>query len=141
MRMKSKLIVILVIATIVASCRSVKYVPVETVRTDTTYITKEQRDSIHIHDSIYVHEHQKGDTVFVEVEKIKRIYIDKTTHDTTYVATHDSIPVPYPVEKELKFRQKVAIKYFPLALFLCFGLLVWTFRKPILKLIRKLWVR
>lgn len=131
----------LVIATIVASCRSVKYVPVETIRTDTTYITKEQRDSIHIHDSIYVHEHQKGDTVFVEVEKIKRIYIDKSTHDTTYVATHDSIPVPYPVEKELKFRQKVAIKYFPLALFLCFGLLVWTFRKPILKLIRKLWVR
>lgn len=141
MRMKSKLIIILVAATIVASCRSVKYVPVETVRTDTTYITKEQRDSIHIHDSIYVHEHQKGDTVFVEVEKIKRIYIDKSTHDTTYVATHDSIPVPYPVEKELKLRQKVAIKYFPFAMFLCFGLGVWTFRKPILKLIRKLWVR
>lgn len=139
--MKSKLIVMLMLATILSSCRSVKYVPVETIRTDTTYITREQRDSIHIHDSIFVKEHQKGDTIFVEVEKIKRIYIDKTTHDTTYVATHDSIPVPYPVEKELKFRQKVAIKYFPLALFLCFGLLVWTFRKPILKLIRKLWVR
>jgi len=118
----------------------VKYVPVEIIRTDTTYITREQRDSIHIHDSIFVKEHQRGDTVFVEVEKIKRIYIDKTTHDTTYVATHDSIPVPYPVEKELKFSQKVAIKYFPLALFICFGLLVWTLRKPILKLI-KLWVR
>lgn len=140
MKKKSKLIVMLMLATILSSCRSVKYVPVETIRTDTTYITREQRDSIHIHDSIYVHEHQKGDTVFVEVEKIKRIYIDKTTHDTTYVATHDSIPVPYPVEKELKFRQKVAIKYFPLALFICFGLLVWTLRKPILKLI-KLWVR
>lgn len=79
------------------SCRTVKYVPVETIKVDTTYINKLQRDSIYMLDSVYVKE--KGDTFFIE--KYKYLYRDKLIRDTLYMAKTDSIQVPYPVEKEL----------------------------------------
>lgn len=79
------------------SCRTVKYVPVETVKVDTTYINKLQRDSIYMLDSVYVKE--KGDTVLIE--KYKYLYRDKLVRDTMYISKVDSIQVPYPVEKEL----------------------------------------
>ena len=72
-----------------------KVVTVEKVRNDTTYITKHQRDSVWLHDSIHVTE--KGDTI--RIEKWHTKYIEKATHDTLYQATHDTIPQPYPVEK------------------------------------------
>lgn len=82
---------------VICSCRTVKYVPVETVKVDTTYINKLQRDSIYLLDSVYVKE--KGDTVLIE--KYKYLYRDKLVRDTLYMAKTDSIQVPYPVEKEL----------------------------------------
>jgi hypothetical protein len=86
--------VILFVLALLASCKQVEYVTVEKVLTDTTYITKWQRDSIWLHDSIHIKE--RGDTVLVEKWHTK--YIEKVTHDTTYVATHDTIPDPFPVE-------------------------------------------
>ena len=68
---------------------------VEKVRNDTTYITKHQRDSVWLHDSIHVTE--KGDTI--RIEKWHTKYIEKATHDTLYQHKTDSVPVPYPVEK------------------------------------------
>lgn len=82
---------------IICSCRTVKYVPVETIKVDTTYINKLQRDSIYMLDSVYVKE--KGDTVLIE--KYKYLYRDKLLRDTMYISKVDSIQVPYPVEKEL----------------------------------------
>jgi hypothetical protein len=84
----------------------VKYVPVETVKVDTTYINKLQRDSIYMLDSVYVKE--KGDTVLIE--KYKYLYRDKLVRDTLYMAKTDSIQVPYPVEKKLSQWQKLCIK-------------------------------
>jgi hypothetical protein len=79
-----------------AGCKTKeRVVTVEKVRTDTTYITKHQRDSVWLHDSIHVTE--KGDTI--RIEKWHTKYIEKATHDTLYQATHDTIPQPYPVEK------------------------------------------
>ena len=86
--------VVLFLLALLSSCRQVEYVTVEKVLTDTTYITKWQRDSIWLHDSIHVKE--RGDTVLVEKWHTK--YIEKVTHDTTYVATRDTIPDPFPVE-------------------------------------------
>ena len=77
------------------SCTTTKVVTVEKVKTDTTYITKHQRDSVWLHDSIQVTE--KGDTV--RIEKWHTKYIEREVHDTLYRAKTDSIPVPYPVEK------------------------------------------
>lgn len=86
------------------SCRT-KYVPVETVKIDTIYINKLQRDSIYMYDSVFVKD--KGDTVFVE--KYKYLYRDKLVRDTLYINRTDSVQVPYPVEKELTRWQKLCV--------------------------------
>ena len=79
-----------------AGCKTKeRVVTVEKVRNDTTYITKHQRDSVWLHDSIHVTE--KGDTIRIERWHTK--YIEKATHDTLYQHKTDSVPVPYPVEK------------------------------------------
>lgn len=107
--MEKRLIILIILALLLCGCKTIKYVPVETVRTDTTYITKQQRDSIWLHDSIHIKE--RGDTMLIEKWHTK--YIEKVSHDTTYVATHDTIPQPYPVtqyvEKRLSWLQKSLI--------------------------------
>lgn len=90
---------------VIYSCRTVKYVPVETVKVDTTYINKLQRDSIYMLDSVYVKE--KGDTVLIE--KYKYLYRDKLVRDTLYINRTDSVQVLYPVEKELTRWQKLCV--------------------------------
>ena len=80
---------------LLGSCTTTKVVTGEKVKTDTTYITKHQRDSVWLHDSIHVTE--KGDTV--RIEKWHTKYVEKQVHDTLYQSKTDSIPVPYPVEK------------------------------------------
>ena len=104
-------LVFLMLLAWLTSCTTTKYVEVERIRTDTTYITKWQRDSVWLHDSIMVTE--KGDTVRIERWHTK--YVEKQVHDTTYVATHDTIPQPYPVEtvkvveKELNWWQRLRL--------------------------------
>ena len=63
------------------SCRSIRYVPVETIRTDSLYLTVHERDSIHIKDSVYIRE--KGDSVFVDKWHI--VYRDRMKRDTVYI--------------------------------------------------------
>lgn len=82
---------------VVWSCRTTEYVPVEVVRTDTTYINKMQRDSIYQLDSIYVVD--RGDTVLIT--KTKYVYKDRLVRDTVYMSKTDSIQVPYPIERKL----------------------------------------
>ena len=86
-------------------CTTTKVVTVEKVKTDTTYITKQQRDSIWLHDSIHVTE--RGDTIRIERWRTK--YIEREVHDTLYRAKVDSIPVPYEVIKEVP-RQKTLLE-------------------------------
>lgn len=79
------------------SCRTTEYVPVEVIKSDTTYINKVQRDSIYQLDSIYILD--RGDTVLIT--KTKYLYKDRIVHDTVYRSRVDSIQVPYPVERKL----------------------------------------
>ena len=88
------------IALIFTSCKT-KYVTVEKVRTDTTYITKLQRDSIHVHDSIFVNQWLSGDTVYQVRDRWHTEWRDRLLHDTIYKSIVDSVPIPYPVEKEV----------------------------------------
>ena len=91
------------------SCTKTEYITVEKVRTDTTYITKHQRDSIYLKDSTHVSE--KGDTV--RIEHWHTEWRDRWNRDTVYQATHDTIPQPYPVikevEKKLSRRQQMVM--------------------------------
>ena len=111
------------------SCKQIEYVTVEKVRNDTTYITKHQRDSVWLHDSIMVSE--KGDTI--RIEKWHTKFIEKVSHDTTYVATHDTIPHPFPiikmVEKPLGWWQKGLIWTGIFALMGIIIFVVWKLKK------------
>ena len=84
---------LLVLWAMLASCTTERIVTVEKVRTDTTYITKHQRDSIYIHDSTAV---EKKDSI-IKIEHWHTKYVDRAVHDTLYQSKTDSVPVPYPV--------------------------------------------
>ena len=87
-------LVFLMLLAWLTSCTTTKYVEVERIRTDTTYITKWQKDSVWLHDSIHVKE--KGDTVMIE--RWHTQWRDRLRVDTIYQATHDTIPQPYLIE-------------------------------------------
>lgn len=88
------LVVLLLILLMLSGCRSIHYVPVIEHRTDSLYITKYVRDSIYLQDSTSIKD--MGDTVTIEKWHTK--YIARYVHDTVYIATHDTVPRPYPVE-------------------------------------------
>lgn len=94
---------------LMVGCKTHQQVVVET-RTDTLLITKQQRDSIWLHDSIHVKD--KGDTLLIEKWHTK--YIEKMVHDTIYRSRVDSIPVPVTVteyvERELTWWQEAKMK-------------------------------
>lgn len=86
------------------SCRSIKYVPVESIQYDSVYLNKVVKDSIYIKDSVLL---VKGDTIIEYRYKYIYQYKDKT--DTLYVTKTDSVQVPYPVEKQLTWWQQFQI--------------------------------
>lgn len=71
------------------SCRSIRYVPVETIRTDSLYLTMHERDSIYIKDSVHIKE--KGDSVFVDKWHI--VYRDRMIRDTAYIEKEKELEV------------------------------------------------
>ena len=81
----------------ICSCKSVQYVPVESVKYDSVYLNKLVRDSIYERDSIYIRE--SGDTVYKYRDRY--IYRNKLVRDTVYSVSSDTIMKPYPVEKQL----------------------------------------
>ncbi|MFV0325916.1 MAG: hypothetical protein ACK5LF_16305 [Bacteroides xylanisolvens] len=106
-----KLLYILILASVCVSCRSIKYVPIETIKYDSIYINRIKYDSIYHKDSIYIS--VKGDTVYIY--KYQYQYRDKLIRDTVSVTKRDSIPYPVEVvktvtvEKELSWWQSLFI--------------------------------
>ena len=82
-------------------CTSVRYVPVESVTHDSIYISKLERDSIHVHDSIYLEVKQQADTIIKTKYVQKVVYRDALRTDTFFIERVDSVQVPYPVERKL----------------------------------------
>lgn len=105
MRELARIITLIFLATILYSCKSIQYVPVETTKRDTTYLSQTKIDSIYHRDSIYV-EH-KGDTVYLSKYKYLYKYIEK--RDTLWREKVDTIQVAYPVEARLTKWQKIKI--------------------------------
>ena len=91
------LVVGMLICMLFGSCKSVEYVFVPQTHTDTLIQKKVLHYSIYINDSTEITE--KGDTLTIEKWHTK--YVEKQVHDTTYVSKTDTIPQPYPVEKEV----------------------------------------
>lgn len=105
MRELARIITLIFLATILYSCKSIQYVPVETTKRDTTYLSQTKIDSIYHRDSIYV-EH-KGHTVYLSKYKYLYKYIEK--HDTLWREKTDTIRIAYPVEAQLSKWQKIKI--------------------------------
>lgn len=127
--MKSLLyIILLTLAIFITSCRSIRYVPVETVRTE--YKTRDsiRIDSIYEHDSIFLF--LKGDTVYKEKYRYKYRYL--TINKTDTVMMTDSVQVPYPVEKQLSRWQQMKIELGGWA----FGMVVISFIVLIIRFVK-----
>lgn len=95
------LIIPYIILSSLAGCKSVQYVPMETVRTDSIYVDRYQRDSIYQRDSVFVNRWTAGDTIYQDKVVWKYIYRDKVKYDTVATLRSDTINVPYPVECKL----------------------------------------
>ena len=123
------IIITLFLSALFSGCKSIQYVPVETVHTDTLYQKVVQRDSIHIHDSVTIRE--KGDTVMIEHWRTQ--WRDRLLRDTIYRSRTDSVQVPYPVEKQLTKWQQVCIDCGKLTMgatvLLVVFLIVWIVRR------------
>jgi hypothetical protein len=116
----------LLLCAMFTGCTTTKYVEVPVVHNDTTIVTKHQRDSIWMHDSIMVSE--KGDTV--RIEKWHTKYVTKEVHDTLYRSKTDSIPYPVEVIKEvpaeLTWWQQTRLHLANILLFgLLIGVIIW----------------
>ena len=91
MPMARGLFSLLLTALLLCSCGSIRFVPVERARTDSTYLTRVRHDSIYVRDSIYVY--QEGDTVTKTVERWRYLYRDRV--DTLYMSRVDTVTVHY----------------------------------------------
>lgn len=102
---------------------------------DTTYVQSVKVDSIFRKDSVFVRE--KGDTVFIYKERIRDRYVFR--HDTLRLVKVDSVAVErvkeVKVEKPLSAWKSAKIGAFWWLVAAVLLLLLWTFRKPILKLL------
>lgn len=97
---------------VLAGCRSVRYVPVEAVRTDSVYVDRWQRDSVYLKDSVYVSQRMSGDTVYVDKVAHKYVYRDKWRTDTVEAVRWRSVEVPVEVEKPLGWWERTRLKAF-----------------------------
>ena len=95
------LLAAVLLCALLSGCTTTKYVPVPEYHTDTLIQTKVLKDSVWLHDSVYVHEYQKGDTIFSTTIKWSTKYVEREVHDTTHVSKTDSIPYPVEVTKEV----------------------------------------
>lgn len=129
-------IIVCILISSLAGCKSVQYVPVETVRTDSVYVDRYLRDSIYQHDSVFINRWTDGDTVYQDKIVYKYIYRDKVKYDTVAVLRSDTVRVPYPVGRGLTKWEQIrldvggwAITVVVLAILVVIGWMVYKIRK------------
>ncbi len=108
------LFLVLLACLVLCGCKTVKYVPVPSVSVDSVYVDMWLRDSVYLHDSVFVNHYSKGDTVFVDKVVTKYKYKDRWRYDTVAIVRVDSVRVPYPVEKELSWWEETRMHSFPI---------------------------
>ena len=105
MKYLARILSLCLLALLLYSCKSIQYVPIESIKHDTTHIVQTKIDSIYQKDSIYIE--AKGDTIF----KYKYKYLYKTIEkvDTFWHERCDTIHITQTVtvEKPLTIWQKI----------------------------------
>lgn len=115
------------IISMLCGCRSTKYVPVGSVRTeykdrvvmrhDTVRDSVMRLRDVYRHDSVVYR--MKGDTVYVDrwhtllqsSSLLNRTEKSRVMHDTLYVDRTDSVRVPVPVERQLTKWEKTKMDF------------------------------
>ena len=119
-------LVVLIIISLLAGCRTVKYVPVESVKIDSMYVTDSlvvntiirYKDSLRVKDSIVMVVDTAGNVLSKE-----KYHDEKHTKDTERsndetktkakeAKSADSVQTPVPVEPELGWWQLTRLKLF-----------------------------
>ena len=103
---------VLIVISLLCGCKTVRYVPVETVRTDSVAVDRFVRDSVYLRDSVYVNRWTAGDTVFVDKVSVKWRYRDRWRRDTLRILRYDTVETPVPVERELGWWERARMKLF-----------------------------
>ena len=129
-------IIVCILICLLSGCKSVQYVPVETVMTDSVYVDRYLRDSIYQRDSVLINRWTAGDTVYQDKVVWKYVYRDKVKYDTVSVLRSDTVRVPYPVERKLtrweQFRLDVggwAIGIVIIVILIVVGSMIYKLRK------------
>ena len=91
-----------IVLTLFVNC-STRYIPIESVRVDSVYVAKVQRDSIYEKDSVFVA--VKADTVFIS--RVQYRYRDRVVSDTVSVVRSDTITKVVEVEREFTRQEKL----------------------------------
>lgn len=138
-------------AFLLAGCVSTRYVPVETVRTEYKSITDTvvKVDSIKTEKTTVIREANENDSIMLtqmgfklranerllimmqnQLDEIKSSH-KEVKNDTVIVG--DTIRVPYPVEKQLTFFQRLAIDWFSYILIGCVLIFILLFIRAKLK--------
>ena len=102
---------------------------VEKVRTEYVYRDVHHRDTTVQHDSVYIREYIKGDTVHHYEYRDRYVYRDRWRDSVRIEERHDTTQVEVKVEKPLSWAQKAKIGAFPWLLLGFLGLLIWVTKK------------
>lgn len=86
-------IIAMLIALFFGSCRSVRTIEKEVIKTDTVVMNKIQIDSIYVNDSIYIRELIAGDTVKITTDRWHTRWRDRILYDSIYIAQRDTVTV------------------------------------------------
>ncbi len=103
---------VLIVISLLCGCKTVRYVPVETVRTDSVYVDRWQMDSVYVMDSVWVNRRTVGDTVYQDKVVYKWRYRDRRLRDTLRILRYDTVETPVPVERELGWLERARLKMF-----------------------------
>lgn len=123
MRSLLQIILLLLVLALCLSCGTrVQTVEVERVQTEYQERLRLVRDSVYLHDSVYVA--QRGDTIYHDRWRTR--YKEIIRHDTTYIERRDSIsyPVVVEVEKPRLWLHKLELNFYRLVailLLICIG--------------------
>ena len=132
------LIILLMSAIWLSSCRSPQYVPVETkIQLKDSVIT---RDSVIIRDSTVIVVDESGNVIRTELYRYRDWYKELSRDYSVLQAKYDSlfsekqkeIQVPYPVERELSWWQSVKLQVGEIAIGVIISLIIiiaWLIRR------------
>ena len=110
-----------------SSCKEIQYVTVPEVHTE--YVYRDRVDSVKYHDSIYIKEVEKGDTIIRIEYRYKDRYIYKQMLDTIIrtdtIVKAVEVPVEVKVPRDYTFKDKVLFKFGGFGIFCAFLIILY----------------